>query len=810
MRASPSQAAPPTAVLGPTNTGKTHLAIERMLGRGSGIIGLPLRLLAREVYDRIVAKRSAREVALITGEEKITPPGAKFIVCTVEAMPLDKDPDFVAIDEIQLCADPDRGHVFTSRLLQARGRHETMFLGSESMRGLIGQLIPNTTFVTRPRLSKLSFAGSKKISRLPRRTAIVGFSADAVYSIAELIRRHRGGAAVVLGALSPRTRNAQVELYQSGEVDFLVATDAIGMGLNMDVDHVAFAARRKFDGRFPRELTAAELAQIAGRAGRHLNDGTFGLTADCPEFDPETIEQIEEHVFDPTRVIQWRNERLEFGSLPALLNSLAAKPDRRGLARARKADDVRALEQLADTPDIRAMAKGGAALKRLWEVCQIPDFRKTTPDEHAKLLAEFYRHLMGPAGRLEPDWIADHVEKLDRDDGDVDALANRLAHIRTWTFASHRSHWMEDARYWQERARAIEDKLSDALHERLMKRFVDRRTSVLLRRLRDKEPLLAGVTPDGEVVVEGEFVGRLLGFQFIADPRAKGAHGKTLRAAAVKALRPELAARSALLANAQDTEFSLQDGGLIWWRNAAIARLAKGPAPLRPDVVLIGADMLTSHARGRVHDRLTEFVARRIEGVLNPLMQVQRAVNQAGDNALPSQARGLGFRLVENFGALSRRDVAQEVRGLEQADRGALRQLGVRFGEYSIYMPALLKPAPASLLVLLWALWTDRDAALAAPPPPGRVSVAFDNERPATFYYAAGFRPSGVKAVRIDMMERLADLIREARGKADGRVGFVTTPQMMSLVGCGGEDFETVIASLGYQKNVVKKNARGA
>ena len=496
-----------TAVLGPTNTGKTHLAIERMLGHESGMIGFPLRLLAREVYDKVASRIGADKVALVTGEEKIKPERARYWIATVEAMPRDVDVDFLAIDEIQLAGDLERGHVFTDRMLHSRGRKETLLLGAQTMREAIQDLIPGANFISRPRLSRLSYAGEKKITRLPARTAVVAFSASEVYAIAELIRRQRGGTAVVLGALSPRTRNAQVALYQSGDVDFLVATDAIGMGLNLDVDHVAFSAVRKFDGQNFRNLTANEIGQIAGRAGRHMNDGTFGVTGNAESFDADLIERLETHNFDPVRVLQWRNRRLEFGSLDRLRDSLRAMPDETRLTRARMSDDVLALEAVSNDSEIAGFARSPAAVGRLWEVCQIPDYRKISSQNHAELVATIYKNLMGPEGHVPEDWFAKQVAFADRTDGDIDTLANRIAHIRTWTFVSNRADWLKDPVHWQERTRAIEDSLSDALHECLTQRFVDRKTSALMKGLRDKEELTAEIAEDGAINVENHYVG---------------------------------------------------------------------------------------------------------------------------------------------------------------------------------------------------------------------------------------------------------------------------------------------------------------
>src|SRR5215468_4754836 len=509
------------AVLGPTNTGKTHLAIERMLGHRSGMIGFPLRLLARENYDRVVRLRGARSVALITGEEKILPPNPSYFVCTAESMPLERQVDFLAVDEIQLCADPERGHIFTARLLHARGVEETMFLGADTIRSLMRQLVPEAEHVSRPRFSTLSYSGYKKVTRLPPRTAVVAFTIADVFSIAELVRRQRGGTAIVLGALSPRARNAQVGLFQAGEVDYLVATDAIGMGLNMDLDHVAFAALRKFDGRGPRRLTAPELAQIAGRAGRHMNDGSFSTTADLGPLDAELVDAIENHRFDPLRALMWRNDQLDFASPERLLRSLDQRPPSPALVRAREAEDQQALAALARDPELARLASGPAGVRLLWEVCQIPDFRKILSDAHVRLLGQIFRHLAIDR-RLPADWVAGQISRLDRVDGDIDTLVGRIAHIRTWTFVAHRALWLEDPAHWQERSRAIEDRLSDALHDRLTQRFVDRRHAVLARCLKDGRALAGAVTRAGEVMVEGHRVGHLAGFRFEPDGDAVG------------------------------------------------------------------------------------------------------------------------------------------------------------------------------------------------------------------------------------------------------------------------------------------------
>ncbi|MEM1381605.1 MAG: helicase-related protein [Pseudomonadota bacterium] len=797
-----------TAVLGPTNTGKTFYALERMAAHSSGMIGLPLRLLAREVYQKMVDRRGERAVAMVTGEEKIIPSRPSYWVCTVEAMPLERQVSFLAIDEVQLAADPERGRIFTDRLLHARGTHETLMLGSDTMAPILKRLIPDITFMGRERFSELAHIGHKKVTRLPRRSAVVAFSAENVYSIAELIRRQRGGAAVVMGALSPRTRNAQAELYNNGEVDYLVATDAIGMGLNMDIDHVAFAQGRKFDGRNARNLYPAEVAQIAGRAGRHIRDGTWGSSADCPPFSEDLVEQVSEHTFEPVTALQWRNPKVTFGSLPALLHSLEKAPPREELVRARMDDDEDALRRLARRHDIKDMAKGGAALKLLWEVCQVPDFRKVTPDEHAVMLGELYHQLID-RGRIGRDWAQSHLTRLDNINGNVDTISNRIAHVRTWTYLSHRAGWLDDAAHFQNEARRIEDRLSDVLHEKLTQRFVDRRTSVLLKKLKDDAPLLAGVRNNGEVVVEGEFVGRLLGFQFILDPKAEGPHAKAVRFAALKALQPELMARASALASATPDAFTLDPDGTISWRHGAIARLVKGPQPLRPDFKFVAMEHMPASAVAAIEDRLRSFMADRVEGLAGPLVGLQRALNRASDDpeALSPGARGVAFRLVENFGAMSRRPIADDLKALTQDERAGLRKLGVRFGEYTLHMPALLKPAPAQFLGLLWSLWSEHDPLQFEHPPAGATSVPSEEKIPHAFWFAVGYRPSGARAVRIDMLERLAQEIRQAREKG-GKEGFETNQRMMSLVGVSGEAFEDILKNLGYKKSTIEREVK--
>lgn len=776
-----------TAVLGPTNTGKTHYAIERMLAYRTGVIGLPLRLLAREVYDRIVALRGPRVVALITGEERIVPDSAQYWVCTVEAMPPGMGCDFLAVDEIQLCADPERGHVFTDRLLNARGMHETLFLGSDTMRGAIAALVPGVQFMRRERFSELTYTGSKKISRMVPRAAIVGFSVENVYAVAELLRRQRGGAAVVMGALSPRTRNAQVELYQNGDVDFLVATDAIGMGLNLDIRHVAFSGLRKFDGRRMRELAPNELAQIAGRAGRHTQAGTFGVTGEAHALDEGVVEAITSHSFTPIRKLHWRNSRLEFGTVGRLIASLEAPTNDEWLTRARAADDLVVLKTLAETPDVADRVRTARDVHLLWDVCCIPDFRGISHAEHATLLARIFEFLHD-VGRVPDDWMARQVKRLDRAEGDIDTLSKRLAYIRTWTYVAQRSGWVDDESHWRGATRAVEDRLSDALHERLTQRFVDRRTSVLLRRLKQKEGLVADVNEKGEVTVEGEFVGRLEGFRFRQDASATPDEAKTLRQAAVAALRPEFHLRADRFYNAPDTEFDFTEQGGLMWGDQAIGKLVKGAEPLKPVAEAFVDDEAGPEVMQKVQRRLQHFIDRKIATLFEPLLAMSR------DETITGLARGFAFQLVEALGILPRAEVADDVKALDQEARGLLRKHGVRFGQFTIFQQLLLKPAPTRLRLVLWGLASDH-AEFHESPPPGLVTIPAVEGAPREYYTNSGYRLAGARAIRIDMLERLADMLRGQ----DSRGGFEATADMLSITGMTLDQFADLMQGLGYK-----------
>jgi ATP-dependent RNA helicase SUPV3L1/SUV3 len=772
-----------TAVLGPTNTGKTYLAIERMLGHASGMIGFPLRLLARENYDRVVKQVGAGRVALVTGEEKILPPNPSYFVCTVESMPVERQVAFLAVDEVQMAADSERGHFFTERLLSARGTEETMLLGSDTIRPVLQRLAADIEVISRPRFSTLSYTGPKKITRLPRRSAVVGFSASEVYVMAELIRRQRGGAAIVMGALSPRTRNAQVEMFQSGEVDYLVATDAIGMGLNMDVAHVCFAGTRKFDGRSQRPLTPAELAQIAGRAGRHMNDGTFGTTAEAGGFDQETVEAIENHRFDPLKVLQWRNTELDYGSVQALLTALNADPPHAALVRSREQDDQLALQTLTLNPEIADRAKSVQRVRLLWDVCQIPDFRKTMAEEHLRLLSQIFLHLASSAEQLSEDWVDAQVRQLERFEGDIDTLMGRIAHTRTWTYISHRPGWLSRAAHWQERTRSIEDRLSDALHERLTQRFVDRRAAMLVRRLKDDGEMATSVDLGGDVTVEGEYLGRIEGFRFAPD-MAKGHDQRAVVSAALRALRNDMPVRLQAFASAPDGAIAIDEGFRLVWGGGPVARLSASGDILAPRIEVLTSDLLDGPAREIVRKRCSDWVEAWIGRGLPDLNTARKA------EEISPAVRGVVFRICENLGVMPRAPADEQLATFTETDRKVMARLGVRVGIYSLYLSTMLKPGALRLRATLWAIANSKPVPTL--PAEGRTSVELAPESDRAFYAAIGFLPLGDHAIRADMVERLSAMARQAvrdsreahhRAQSERRAGEAAQRQAAAAAG---------------------------
>ena len=762
------------AILGPTNTGKTHLAIERMCGHSSGVIGFPLRLLAREVYDRVVALKGAAEVALLTGEERIVPPTARYFLCTAESMPVkgagsdrhneaDRDFAFAAIDEAQLGLDPERGHVFTDRMMRARGREETLILGSDSLRPIVRELLPDAEIVSRPRFSTLRFAGSVKLSRLPPRSAVVAFSAEQVYGLAEMLRRFRGGAAVVMGALSPATRNAQVAMFQRGEVDYLVATDAIGMGLNMDVSHVAFAGLDKFDGKRDRRLSTAEMAQIAGRAGRHQRDGTFGtlgLTDETGGFSENEIAAIEEHRFRPLDFVYWRNASLDFSDVRTLIGSLEKKPDDPVLRAAPEAIDLAVLKLVAEDPSIAS--KKGVQARRLWAVCGLPDFRKVGPMHHSRMVGQLYSYI-GEGGHIPHEWFAAEVTRLDNVNGDIEALADRLAGIRSWAYIAHRSDWLKEPAKWAERTREVEARLSDALHERLTQRFVDRRTSLLVKDIgaRGADALPMTIAADGQVSVGPEPIGHLHGFEFMVDPSARHAEKRLLLAAAERRLGEELEQRANTLIEASDSYFALvadESGLAVSWEGNILARLAAGRSLLEPAIRTARAlDRLSARTRARLRARLERWLDSEIRARLPSLHRLAEA---AGDPQRPPGVRALAAMITDAGGLVPRKSVLSAIAHLEKSDRQALHKLRVRLGPIDVFLPPLLKPEAQYWRAALIAVRLGQK--MPKLPAAGAAVLGADVDPKGA---ALAYRRAGRSFVRVDLADRLASHARKVRSE---------------------------------------------
>ena len=777
------------AVLGPTNTGKTHYALERMLAYRSGMIGLPLRLLAREIYDKVVEKKGEAAVALVTGEERIWPDSARYFICTVEAMPLSREVDFMAIDEIQLAMDPDRGHVFTHRILNARGLHETLLLGSEPMRNVLIALGLDVDTNHRERFSDLTYTGPCKVTKLPKRSAIVAFSAEEVYSIAELLKRQRGGAAVVMGALSPRTRNAQVDLYQSGEVDYLVATDAIGMGLNLDVEHIAFASMSKFDGRRRRMLSAAEAGQIAGRAGRFRTDGTFGETGTCIPFDEDIVARIESHKFEDVTQIQWRNYDLSYKSIDRLLATLTKPSPERILRQTPDALDEVTLRRMAMDPDVAAQTDRGARVKRLWDLCCLPDFRRTGVEGHLRVVQALYSQLADPDARLSCKWMETALSRLRSTEGDIGVLQTRLAAIRTWTYAANRSDWVENAESWRAQTREIEDLLSDALHECLTLRFVDKRTTALMRGLSREDAMEAGFGDNGEITVEGHVVGHLEGLVFKPVTEANTVEGKAVRAAAMQALKPILSKRLAEIATSHNHAFSLNDYGQVLFNEQPVARLVKGADWLTPRAELIGAEDAAADERDRAKDRAEQWVLETTNKLLPALTSLRKQLNEA---ELPGVARGLAYRVLEAGSAIDLRKDEPPVR-LSPEEREALKGWGIRTGRVAAYAPETTKPAQQALIARLMSVFTDTDAMIA---PTGAGSFPAEEGWTEAALLAQGYLKFGPRAIRADLAERLAWEIDKRRKEA-GKNLFELPAELASIVSCPGEAFIEVLKSYG-------------
>lgn len=774
------------AILGPTNTGKTWQAIQRMLRYRTGMMGLPLRLLAREVYDRVAARAGVDAVALVTGEERRIPRDPRYWICTVESMPVDRPVAFLCVDEVQLAAHRERGHVFTDRLLHARGLRETLFLGSDTVRPLLERILPTVRVERHDRFSRLSSTGHRKLQSLPPRSAVVAFTVPDVYALAEQLRVRHGGTAVVLGALSPRTRNAQVAMFQAGEVRHMVATDAIGMGLNLDLDHVAFASLRKFDGWESRDLEPAEVGQIAGRAGRWKRDGTFGTTGEAEPLAAEVVEAVEAHRFPVIRALQWRNSELEFSSVAALREALDAPPPRSFLLRVRNAEDEKVLEAMVGREEVAGRARGREAVGLLWQVCQVPDFRKTFTEDHVNLLLGLWRELTGPTGRLSSDRMASRVHRLDRTDGDIDTLVGRIAFIRTWTYVSHRPDWLEEPLHWQEVTREIEDRLSDALHERLAQRFVDRRAVALVSG-GPVEEVEATLDPDGAVKAGGHRLGRLEGLRFVPDPELEGGVGRPLWKAVRRVAGEVVVGRARRLREAPDEEFEVDGGGRLRWDGAVVGRLVAGPSPVEPRLAVSRFDLLGPAEVGAVRERLDAWLRAWVEALLEPLRHPLAA-------RLSPAGRGLVYRLVEALGLLERR-VAEEGTGhLGAGDLRILARLGVRIGALYVFVGPLLEPEATGRRALLWAVHAGLEPVPPVPEPGERV-VPLDPAVPAAFYPALGFVPAGPVAVRVDALEELALV-----GRRSVREGRVLVPgQVAAEVGVSPEVLRAILEALGFR-----------
>ena len=781
------------AVLGPTNTGKTHFAIERMLQFGSGIIGFPLRLLAREVYEKCIQKVGAEKVALITGEEKIIPPYADYFLCTVESMPLDINAEFVAIDEIQMCADPERGHIFTDRLLNMRGDKLTMFLGSNIMQNIIQKFVPEVEFIFKERFSKLSYSGHKKISRLPGRTAIIAFSVDEVYALAEFVRRQRGGAAIVMGSLSPKTRNAQVELYQSGDVDFLVATDAIGMGINMDIDHISFNNLNKFDGRRNRHLRLTEIGQIAGRAGRYMNDGTFGITGKCDELSPEQIDKLENHKFDSVINIYWRNSNLDFSNIESLLNSLDQKPYDYSLLRNKDLLDENVLKTLiVKNNQIKTDYKNNN-LSTLWECCQIPDFTKSSYNEHIDIVRKVFEFLVSDKGKIPNEWMRAQLNGLDNESGNIDTIANRISHVRTWAYVSYKKNWVENSDYWIAKTKDIEDKLSAKLHEELSKSFIDRRISILSKHLKQDAKLETKISEKDEVIIDKQFIGTIKGLRLNLDfsSTALQTDIKSIKKAARQGVVEELKKRiqNIVKENIESAALQLKEDFKIFWKENPIATIIPGKDYLNPKIKLLIDDSLDVDEQSELKNYLEKWIDKEKNLHLKDLIKTSKI------NLENSYARALCFRLFENHGVLKRLDAEDLLKNLDKDQRASIKKIGIKIGRYHIYQPLMIKPKAVSLKIILWNCFNNKTQREKCPTFGLNFLKNFETKN-KEFLLICGFETFENYIVRVDILEKLFIKILSSTNNNQ----FSISSEMLNLLGCGKEDFEKLLKLMSYKK----------
>ena len=785
-----------TAVLGPTNTGKTFLAIETMLSFDSGMIGFPLRLLAREVYDKIIKKISLDKVALITGEEKIIPANAKYFLCTVESMPINKHLDFVGIDEIQMCADHERGHIFTDRLLNLRGEKLTMFMGSSTIKTIVDKLGEDTEFINRDRLSKLSYIGHKKISRINRKTAIIAFSTEEVYAIAELVRRQKGGAAIVMGSLSPKTRNAQIQLYQSGDVDFLVATDAIGMGINMDLENVFFSNLKKFDGKKLRRLNLSEIGQIAGRAGRYLNDGSFGITGDCKEVNPEDVELLENHKFEKIKILFWRNSNLNFNNALSLIKSLDEKPKKDWLRKIHECEDESLLKYFLKDMESHNIKNSKETLELLWECCQIPDFVKKTYGNHLEVVSKVFSFLNGKEGKITSDYMRLQLMKLDKLEGNVDSLSNRIANVRTWSYVSNKINWVENQSYWIEKTKLLEDKLSDRLHEELTKTFIDKRASILARGLKQDMDFKTEIMEDDKVIIDEQFIGNLKGLRFELDLKTGALETdiKSLKKAARQTVGPELQKR--IQSIIETSLIEIKDDFKIYWKNFPIAKLMTGKDYLNPELFLIVDDILENSDKQKLSEFIEKWIKEKINFVLKSLIDLK---NLKESN---SSIKALAYQLYENNGVIKRENVAEYLKKLGQEERKVLRDLGVKFGRYHVFLFRLLKPEAVSLRTLLWKNFHQKYFNL-TPPTFGLNFLEDKNFNNKNFMLLCGFESFDQYFVRIDILERL--FVQIINANTDKKKEIKLIPEMLNLLGCSKDNFKKLIQKMKY-KSYEKNN----
>ena len=778
-----------TAVLGPTNTGKTFLAIETMLSFDSGMMGFPLRLLAREVYDKVVKKIDPNKVALITGEEKIIPANAKYYFCTVESMPVDKFLDFVGIDEIQMCSDHERGHIFTDRLLNLRGEKLTMFMGSNSMRNIIEKLEEDIEYIDRKRLSKLTYSGHKKISRIERKSAIIAFSAEEVYAIAELIRRQKGGAAIVMGSLSPKTRNSQVSLYQSGDVDFLVATDAIGMGINMDLNNVYFSNLKKFDGKKLRRLKLSEISQIAGRAGRYLNDGSFGITGDCGEISAEEIELLENHKIDEIHTIFWRNPKLNFKNGNTLIKSLEEKPNKSWLRKISECEDEKVLKYILKDTEKLQIFNNENELKLLWECCQIPDFVKKTYGNHLEVVGKVFNFLRETPGKITNKYMKQQLSILDKLDGNVDSISNRIANVRTWSYVANKNGWVENQDYWIERTKFLEDRLSDRLHDELTKSFIDKRASVLAKGLKQDIIFETKIVNNEKVMINNQFIGNLKGLKLELDFKIGDLDSdiKSLKKASRQNVGPEILERINQIIKTKNIE--LKNDLKIYWNNFPIAYLTKGNDYLKPEIIPIIDDVVETDDKNKLQSFLKEWLNEKINNDLGSLLKLKDIKSSN------SSTRALSYMLYENNGVLKREFLEKLLKNIDQKERKILRDQGVKFGRYHIFLYKLFKPNIVSLRLILWKNYNEKNYNLEPP----TFGLNFINDKKfadKNFMLLCGFEKFDEFFVRIDILERLFLEIISSDTIKNSKIELV--PKMLNLLGCSKENFLKLIKKMNY------------